>query len=85
MLEGMDQQATAWCARRRVVAGGRLDDGTAAEIAAPIGEQPFFAGDARVWRLGALGTPSRDPGLEQVVIRSIADIEAAAARGVMAR
>jgi len=53
--------------------------GAGAEIAARIQEAAFFALDAPVWRLGALDTSiPQSPDLEQLVIPSAAEIEAAA-------
>jgi pyruvate dehydrogenase E1 component beta subunit len=53
--------------------------GPGAEIAARIQEAAFFALDAPVWRLGALDTPiPQSPDLEQLVIPSAAEIQAAA-------
>ncbi len=53
--------------------------GPGAEIAARIQEAAFFALDAPVWRLGALDTPiPQSPDLEQLVIPSSEQIEAAA-------
>ena len=53
--------------------------GPGAEIAARIQESAFFALEAPVWRLGALDTPvPQSPDLEQLVIPSADQIEAAA-------
>jgi pyruvate dehydrogenase E1 component beta subunit len=53
--------------------------GAGAEIAARIQEAAFFSLDAPVWRLGALDTPiPQSPELEQLVIPSTDQIEAAA-------
>jgi pyruvate dehydrogenase E1 component beta subunit len=53
--------------------------GAGAEIAARIQEAAFFSLDAPVWRLGALDTSiPQSAELEQLVIPSVADIEAAA-------
>ena len=53
--------------------------GAGAEIAARIQEAAFFSLDAPVWRLGALDTSiPQGPDLEQLVIPSAAEIEAAA-------
>jgi pyruvate dehydrogenase E1 component beta subunit len=53
--------------------------GAGAEIAARIQEAAFFSLDAPVWRLGALDTPiPQSPDLEQLVIPSTEQIEAAA-------
>jgi pyruvate dehydrogenase E1 component beta subunit len=53
--------------------------GAGAEIAARIQEAAFFSLDAPVWRLGALDTPiPQSPELEQLVIPSSDQIEAAA-------
>ena len=53
--------------------------GAGAEIAARIQEAAFFSLDAPVWRLGALDTSiPQSPDLEQLVIPSTAQIEAAA-------
>jgi len=53
--------------------------GAGAEIAARIQEAAFFSLDAPVWRLGALDTPiPQSPDLEQLVIPSTDQIEAAA-------
>ena len=53
--------------------------GAGAEIAARIGESCFFSLEAPVWRLGALDTSiPQSAELEQLVIPSAAEIEAAA-------
>lgn len=53
--------------------------GAGAEIAAQIQERAFFALDVPVWRVAGADTPiPQDPELEQLVIPSVADIEAAA-------
>ena len=53
--------------------------GSGAEMAARIQEQAFFALDAPVHRLGGADVPiPQDPELEQLVIPSVAQIEAMA-------